>query len=517
VLVVEAGLGVLLVVRHNDFGLFKLSMYVQPFLAAMVAIWVSGTSRRWLQVGALGLLIALVAVELSSQRAYVNASRDPENVPHLSAADEIPAFHALVTKNPGPIVSVTENPVLIKLEAASAGQRRVFFQSRNIFLHLLEEYADEIGGSRHVTAVRGMRSQPWVSRSFDLRTGDGAQNSFEEDTNAERSLRSGRCQLVLPSDSVLPFNRYSLPPSSPDLVSMPCDAAHNLLAFTSSTLGQGFYLPQSRRNVSFFQLQDDPFFAGRTMVGFGRYALFRVLGPSSGERLVVEMTDTLNHDGANVLPPADAVGSARLALPLEGRGSARVFSAPLKPQIIAGSPYVMVDMGVNGKLPITGRSGLQNIYGASVPTDPRYLTSYVRDISLVSAAQYASLRPPAALRRFPGDLEDPGLEYSGLYEDGWMGANGYVRLAGGSATELLVEGEVPAGAGKHLELLENGRRVWSSEILAGPLKVRTPVPASRGSRRIELRFASTIKLTPPDERPAAAHLTFLGFVARPAQ
>jgi hypothetical protein len=514
VLAVEAALGALLTLKNSDFGLFKLSMYVQPFLAAAVAIWFSETLKRRGQLVAAVLLAAFVLAALSSQRAYVKGSRDPMTVPHLSAADMIPAFHTVVTKASGPVVSVTENPVLIKLEAASAEGHAVYFQSRDVFSPFLREYAGEVGGSAHAQAENLLRSGFFVSRSFGLLTGDGGQDSFDEGANAERSLASGRCELVVPSHGVLPFNGYSLPASAASLVAKPCDAVNNLLAFTNSSLGQSFYLPSKRRSISFFEQQPDPFFPGRTMAGFGRYALFQVLGPTTGERLVIELTDTLNHDGANLLPPAAAVGSSRLVLPVQGRGSARSFSAPLKPQMIAGVPYVLLDMGVNGRLPAVERPGLQGLYGRSVPIDPRYLTSYVRDVSLVSAAQYANIRPPSALRNFPAGLENPDLEYSGLYEDGWMGADGYVRLAGGPAADLLVQGQVPAGAGKHLELRVNGHRVASVAIVPGPLSVRAAVPASSGSRRVELRFAATVRLNAPDLRPAAAHLTFLGLLAR---
>jgi hypothetical protein len=235
-----------------------------------------------------------------------------------------------------------------------------------------------------------------------------------------------------------------------------------------------------------------------------------VLGASSSSRLVIEVTDTLNHDGANLLPPAAVVGSSRMRLGLVGRGSARVFSAPLRPQLIAGTPYLLVDMGVNGRLPAVERPGLQGLYGRSVPTDPRYLTAYVRDISFVSAAQYAHLRAPTALRNFPADLGNPDLEYSGLYEDGWMGADGYVRLAGGPAADLVVQGQVPMGAGGQLRLLVDGHQVASVLAVPGPLNVRVRIPASAATRRVELRFAKTIKLKAPDLRPAAVHLSFLG-------
>jgi hypothetical protein len=514
VLLAEVVVGFLLALKNSDFGLFKLSMYVQPFLAAAVAVWVAGISKRLLHVVTGILLVALIVAQLPGQRAYVKASRDPEDAPGISAADVIPAFRSLVSKTSTPVVSVTENPVLIKLEATSAIGHVVYFQSRNVFLPFLAEYASEVGGSAHAQAEHLLRFGPWRSRSFDLLTADGTRDSIEEDTSAQSSLRSGRCELVVPSDNEVPFNSYELAPL-PDLATMPCDASRDLLAFTSSSLGESFYLPRATKNVSFFQQQPDPFFVGRAIAGFGRYALFQVLGPTPRARLVLELTDTLNHDGSNRLPPAAVVGSTRQALPLQGRGSARVFSAPLTPQMVAGTPYILLDMGVNGRLPTVERRGVQDVYGSSVPTDPRFLTAYVRDVSLVSGAQYESLHPPSALSSFPADLANPDLEYSGLYEDGWMGADAFVRLAGGAAAELVVKGEVPAGAGKHLELLVNGRRVASEAITPGPLNVRVAVPASKVSRRIELRFAREIKLKAPDLRPAAARLTYLGLVAPP--
>jgi hypothetical protein len=388
----------------------------------------------------------------------------------------------------------------------------VYFQSRNIFSSLVGAYKGEISASSPESSAAILRSTPWVKRSFNLFAPDGAQDSFEEDTSAVRSLASPTCELVFPSENEVPFNSYTLAPLSPGLVQASCSAPHDLLAFTNSKLGEPFYLPAVRQNVSFYQFQPDQYFSG-TMVGFGRYALFQLIGPTPGERMVIELTDTLAHDGRNLLPPAAVVGSSRLSLPLEGRGSARVFSPPLEPQMIDGTPYVLVDMGVNGRLPVTRRTGLEDIYGRSVPTDSRFLTSYVRDMSMVSAAQYASLTPPLSISHFPADLENHNLEYSGLYEDGWIAGEGYVRLAGGPAAELVLQGEVPAGAGKHLEILVNGRRLLSVAVAPGALDVRAPVAASAVSRRVELRFAATIKLEAPDERPAAAHLSLLGLVA----
>lgn len=514
VLVTDLALMVLLALHSSDFGIFKLSIYVQPFLAAAVAVWLANTRRLIVQGVAATVLVGLVVAALSSQHAYVEASENPGDVPNLSAADVIPAFYALSAASPSPVVSVTENPVLIKLEAASAEGRPVYFQSRNVFTGYIKEYAEQVNGARHAQAESALRSGPWVSRSFDLFTNTGAMDPFEEDVDATASIASGHCKLALASASEVPFNRYTLPIDSPNLVMMPCDAPHDLLAFTSSAFGESFYLPKERYNVSFDQFQGDPFAPERTMAGFGRYTLFQVLGPTQGARMVVELTNTVDHDGVDHLPPAAVVGASRSRLPLVGRGSARVFSPPLTPQTIAGTPYFLLDMGVNAKLPVITRSGLQGIYGKSVPIDPNYFTTYVKDVSLVSGGQYAKLRPPASVSSFPGGLENPALEYSGIYEDGWMGERGYFTLAGGPAADLLIEGEVPAGAEGPLRLLINGRQIYAATPTPGDLHVQIAVPPSAGPRRLELRFTKTIKLQAPDLRPAAARLTFVGFVPR---
>jgi len=515
VLLVEGALAVPLFIKSSDFGVFKLTMYVQPFLAAIVAAGLASlvagsTTLRKRAVAAICVIAlgVVLAAQLSTQHAYVTASRDPGDVPNLSSPGLIPAFRTSAAHATS-LVSVTTNPVLIKLEADTAEAKPIYFQSRNVFLNLLQRYEGE-RRAIHGAAGHALQSRSWTMRSFHLLNAAHGNDSFEEATSANEDLASGRCTLVLPGAGGEPLNRYALSASPPDLVTMPCAAPHDLLALTSSQLGESFYLPFKRQNVSYNQLQPDPFYPSQTIAAFGRYALFRVLGWIPGSRIALSATESLIHNGSNQLPPAAIVGATRVAMPLVGRGSARVFSQPLTPQLINGIPYVLFDMGVNAHLPAVSHSGLQGLYGRSVPTDPDYLTDYVRDISLVSPKQYAQLQPPAALRSFPEDLNNKDLEYSGIYEDGWMGGDSYVRLAGGPQADLAVRGEVPAGAGKHLVVLVNGRVVASQPIVPGPLDVRIPVPASSSSRRVELHFAATIRLKAPDLRPAAILLSFLG-------
>jgi hypothetical protein len=512
-LVVDACLAVLLIHKSSDFGLFKLSMYVQPFLAAMIAVWAASARRRPLQLFSGAAVVALVALQLSTQQAYVRASRDPALAPGASSAQLIPAFSRMLSSHSGPVVSITENPFIIQLEAAAANGRQVSFVDRDDFAEYLRIYKEHTSGSRRREVLREMRLYPWRTRSFGLHSGT-AVDEFEEDVLASQNLADPRCELVIPSGQGLVLNRIALPASAPALVAMSCAHAHDLLAFTQSDLGESFYIPGSQQKVSFQQLEPDPYVPGQTMAGFGRYALFRVVGPTQGMRLELDFTTSLIHDGSNEIPPAAVVGDSRIALPLEGNGSARVLSPPLHPQMIAGQPYLLLDMGVAGRELPFARSGVQALYARHLPTDVRFLTSYVRDVSLVSAQQYERLRPPTEVSRFPADLANPNLQYSGLYEDGWMGADAYVVLAGGGPNELALQGEVPAGAGRRLTVSLDGRPLLSRAIAAGPLDVRVTLPASAAPRHVELHFAATIHLPAPDLRPAAAHLTYLGLVGR---
>jgi hypothetical protein len=464
---------------------------------------------------AAGLLTWVVLTQLATQRDYVNRSRDPIDLRHASNASLLPAFRRIFRQAREPVISVTENPTLAKLEAASVGNRPLYFISTDIFRGLRSAYPSEQSAADSRKVARRDETGPWRKRSFDLLTDSSPRlDPFEENVHASGLLESGRCVLVLPTGSQEVFNRRSLPEGSPDLVALPCRKAKNLLAFTASDLGGGFYLFPRRRYVAFYQLESDFFDGGQTFSGFGRRALFRVLGPSERFRLGLDLTKTLSHDGSNTLPPAAVVGANRAHLPVVGRGSARVFSEPLRPQMVDGQPYVLLDIGVDGKLTPRESHGLQDLYGSSVVVDPRYLTSYVRDISLISEADYRRLEAPAELSDFPANLSNSNLEYSGIYEDGWMGEEGYAVLAAPGRLDVALRAEVPTGGARHLRILIDGRQVLSRTVEPGALDVRAPVSGSGSKHRVELRWEGVESLPAPDLRPVSAQLRFLGLVAR---
>jgi len=491
-------LGVVLGSRSSSFGLFKIYMYVQPFLAAAVGAWLALLRRPRVAVVAVALLVlALVGVRASVLNRYVSRSTNPIDLRHASNRDLLPAFRRAVATTSAPLVTVADNPVLAKLEASSMGNRPLHFLGKNTFALF--------------NAASG-----WQTRSFDFdHAGKPMRDPFDVNLHVDTLLREGRCRLVAPSGSQLPLNRWTYPEGSRDLIVQRCSNARNLLVFTASNLGGGFYYHADLRHVAFYQLESDPLWPGRTFAGVGPYILFALLRPASGVRLELSMTTTVRQDGISVLPPASVKGDVTTLLPLVGRGSARVISSPIHPVTIDGIPYVLLDMGADGTQLSGPRKGLANLFGGGVLLDSRFLTGYLRDVSLVSARDYAHLRPPSSIEKFPADLQNRNLEYSGLYEDGWVAEDSYVMLASGPAAQLEVRADnVLDLEGQRLEVLVDGRRVFSRTTRPGALTVSVPVPASAARRRIELRWSRIAHLGSVDRRPAAAHLTYIGLHPR---
>jgi hypothetical protein len=143
-----------------------------------------------------------------------------------------------------------------------------------------------------------------------------------------------------------------------------------------------------------------------------------------------------------------------------------------------------------------------------------WTTSSPRLRTLPHAIPRSSNAAPSEVR-LPVDVRRPSAHVHGVSDDGWASQDASVTLAGGGAGELMVRGEAPAVKGQHLQVVMNGRLLGSAAVPSGPLDLRFAVPASATKRRIELRFARTIRLRPPDERRAAARLFFIGIGSEP--
>ena len=500
--------GLALAYNGADFGQYKLFMYVQPFIAAAVASWFARGSNRQAAVAAIPLL-ALAVVSVHTQQYYVSGSRSPIDLRHASNADLIPAFTRFYTEARRPVISVTENPVLAKLEAAVANDKPLYFVSSNIFGSLLGGVKESATGKAS-GANEAASATDWRLRTFNLL--DGTTDQFAENQRASSLITSGDCELILPTGTQQALNRRSFPEGSPDIVQRRCGSVKNFLLFQNSNRGNGFYSAfRKRKDVTFYQLESDIGFAGTTFSGVGRYLLFRVLGPTQTMRVAVTLTETPRPNTA--LPPAWVIGSTRERLHFDGSGSGRTISGPIRPQMIGGVAYVMLDLGRNGTITRQKRTGLVGLYGKNVILDPRFLTSYLRDVSILTTSQYRHLSYPSQVDSFPRDLRNPDLQYSGIFEDGWLGQTSSVTLRPGPESALVLRATTLPIPLEHLTVLVNGVVRVSRSVPDGTLALDMPIGPSRVPRTVVLRWTKTERLSSDDPRQASAHLSYLGLAS----
>lgn len=499
-------LAIFLAVREADFGLFKLTMFVLPFAAAAVAAWMARPGR-WHLAAAIPLVL-LVPAWLSTQESYVEASRQPSEMRNASAPDQIPAVRSALADARGPTVSAADSRVMQKYQATLLRGQQLRFISDNPVADLIVAY--DPGEEVKRDFAREARLDGWTRRRFRVASARSPV-SFLHAHAVTDALRDPACELVVPGPTQNVFNRRGETGSNPNFRVEPCTAAEDTLAFVNSNLGQHFYLGE-RNAISYYSLETDPYRPGGTFSGFGRYALFRIVGPTPGARLAIDLTAGLSQDGDNRLPPVRVVGASTTALPIVGRGAARVYSRPVRPLMIGGAAYVLVDMGRPGRLAGRSLTGVAGAYGKDLVADNRLLTALVRDLSLVPARELRASRPPSKIDDVPAALADPRLQFSGIYDDGWLGERSYVVLSADPGDTVEVAGEVPSGLpGQRLTVLVDGKPVASRSLAAGRFSLGVPVPRAGGRRRIELRFSKVVTLQPPDSRPAAARLFAVGF------
>lgn len=146
-------------------------------------------------------------------------------------------------------------------------------------------------------------------------------------------------------------------------------------------------------------------------------------------------------------------------------------------------------------------------WGETAEVGPGDLREAAALIRFIGVAEPSAPKPQ---RRIPEDLDDPNLEASGIYDDGWVEQSMYIVLAGGEAGVLVIRADVPAVPDQNLTVLLNGGTLTAQAVAPGPLELRLPVPATDFDRRIELLWARTVTVGTNDIREAAALLRFVG-------
>lgn len=500
-----------LFIGNIDFGLFKLAMFIQPFLLAVVAMRLAepvAIARQWWKQG---LVVGTVALCLSSQMAYVKKSTGEflgsmNEVPYSSSKAINQQFSRLFTavKDVAAFgfIADTSHLVIAKYQALYTTGTSVIFPSKQFF--------QNISGILPSTEKK------------EIMLGDVA-NWFRKDKNLSAE-EIGRRWLINENDKYTPFNNYAGQGKSSEYFSAkPMAEIHDRLSFIHSNLGIHYYFLSGveqgdRRNTAFFPIENDPMFPGNTFSGVGRYLLLMDINPTAGARMVMEATTTVMKNFESELPQPVIYGAAATPVEFVGRGSGRVFSAPVQPVMLDEIPYLSIDMGRDGKQFKNRVSGLMKLYGTRISQDSRRMTAFARDISLISKEDYSKLTPPSSLAAFPSDLNNRSLEYSGIYEDGWISEKSFFVLAQHENTlNFVIKGVIPqldkADFKSIISIRIDGKFVTEQELGVGNFSIKLPVKSVAGNRRVDLSFDRFQRLPGDDGRPSGGKIDFIGFVA----
>ena len=285
------------------------------------------------------------------------------------------------------------------------------------------------------------------------------------------------------------------------------------LVFVHSELSPHYY-SSARFKAAFFQRETEPISNGTSYFhGSGRFNVFHIVNPSPDLRVMVDFSRTSLGEGRTLLPrKAIVVGDEDYRLPFAGAGSARVVTSVIKPEYYEGQAYIMVDFGDMAEVINKPKTGLMRWYGLKFALDDRRLVGFTRDISVMTDEQYRSVPRPTKISHFPGDLlNNKGLEYSGIYEDGWTGREAYFKLGASHTGQLLYfKGYIPdiprfRKTGVDATISINDKPTEVVNLKAGKFTLTRLIKETSDITSISLRFSDAqIYDTDKDKREVSA-------------
>lgn len=511
-------LAVRLYFGNSDFGLFKLAMYAQPFIIAVIALAVA----RWAEAGwrravAYVLAAVLVIPMLIAQFRYVdlsagNAGNQLNALPSGSgdgySSKIASATSKLFSDGADKLATDIPDQELEKLISLYTYGKQLLLPSHSLSLDMVGHFSEYINFDRYPEAHRYISEMSNAYVRKDFKTNNSYNTALIKKDIGKRLV--GAPWLMMSNPQTVLNSRY-LDRSGPAFVVR--RDPKNWLVFVNSTLGNHFYGGTPSQS-SVFQMERDPMMPTFWASAIGEHILLMAVGADENPRMVMELSDTIAKQFRSALPSPTVGG---IPIGFVGRGSGRLISPPLDPVEVEGVHFLEVEMNREGKrFPDANRSPIMKLYGAEVALDSRPLTAFARDISLISDADYSALIPPSSIGKFPHDLENKSLEYSGVYEDGWLSERSFFKLRStNEARFLTLRGLVPSISNDsfttHVTISVDGKDMDEQTFPVGEFEVKLPVALPAGNHRIDLKFDKYLVLPGNDGRPVVGQLQFLGF------
>lgn len=500
-----------------DFGLYKLAMFMQPALMAALAWWLLRLPRA--RVTAWALLGIYAATTVPTALYYASSARGLRSggITELRYASKLGTSVERPADPHAQVLSGVENVVAAKFVANSLRGHELAFVSHDFFEPFLH--------------INYRWYQPTLQ--FHPFYKELCQSPILEDLHRRKYTRKATLwrteftiQTHLPHPSYMVslapqlslFNKYGLRDSMrPERLFelTPLKRVSNQLIFVHSGRGNHYYLGD-RRRIALFQQEPDTAWAGHSVNGLGRFLLLRVENPSEQIYIRIAATRTWIYEKTAWSARGVIHGAQDYPLSLVGNGAFNRWIGPLQPLWLDGAAYLAIDFGETPQVIVDQRLGLKALYNRGVPLDYRRLVGWGRDISALNPTQFAQLKRPTRLARFPEDLVSAeGLEFSGLFEDGWMSPRSEFVLGPARAGEFVrIRGAVPMipdsplGTGK-MEVSVNGAPALALPATCGGFDWLVPVERAATTTRVSIAFTATAQLPGFDHRPVGAKLELL--------
>ncbi len=466
--VVMIALGFYLFHKGQDFGLFKLAMFIQPVVVLSVAqgfLWLMTRSpagvHRWGKV-ALAVFVALT-IPAHTYYSYASLGTYGGGLTEVVRASEL----GVEFTPPKDVVydgieSDISNVVSAKMLAEYTKGIDTRFLSRSYMdnianvavLKFLRDPDPDLGPQARLieklSLLRWMLPEELMTGDvpdYKIMTINKLDNNWTQTSSRHLDYRdrlfvAARTDLdhfnkQNPGDGWTVDHMYQYKLKSD---------VKDRLVFVHSELSPHYY-SSARFKAAFFQREPEPITGGKVYFhGTGRYNVFNVINPSPKLRMIVDFSRTSLGDGRSKLPEhARIIGDDDYPLPFVGHGSARIVSGLIKPEYFEQAAYLTLDFGDQPKPIAKPKTGLMKMYGEIFNLDDRRLVGFTRDISVITEEQYLAMDRPTRIGDFPGDLSKyPGLEYSGMFEDGWMAEKAYFKLGASVPGQILTfKGFVP--------------------------------------------------------------------------
>jgi len=525
-LLVQFVLAIKLMRSGNDFGLYKIAMFMQPALAAGLACALLKLPRARF-TAPLGVLIS-AACCAPTALYYTRVSQGEK----AGGITEAKLASILGTKPPAlpantRLLCDINNLVAAKVAAFELRGTDLRFLSRDYYQQIAPIEFEKLGStlvSLHPRFDDLQRTRAMLAARDDatIRT-----HTVFEHTSAVTSFRApaldygraGKTDGYLLLDEPLGlFNKLRVAADAQPgtfFKYRPAAGTHNHLVFMHTGRGNHYYLGD-RNRIAIYQQEADPYTKRQDITGLGSFLLLRVEQPDEEIYLRIAASKTFMGRGHTAWSRGSRVlGASPVPLAFPGNGAVNRIVGPIKPIYRDGAAYIGIDFNETATQFPFERTGLQSLYNTMVPLDSRKLVAYGRDISALSATQVAALARPAKLATFPQDLLFArGLEFSGIYEDGWLSPESEFVLGRSTGTGIVrLRGFVPelpgAPLGRGTMTVTVGGRAIELPAATGVFDWLMPVPAGAATTHLSLRFSASAPLPNGDDRPAGAKLELI--------